>query len=720
MCFCVFEQSGYLQRRINNQQNAMLKRITTPLSLLLLPMLLAAQPKIQLVDFASGFNRPVDIAHCGDSRLFVVEQAGIIKIVDSLGNVLPEPFLNIDPLVNSTGNEQGLLGLAFHPNYAQNGYFFVYYTQTTGGHTHVSRFSVMPDDPNKADPNSELTILTQNQPYSNHNGGCIKFGPDGYLYIGLGDGGSGGDPQNNGQKKTTFLGKILRIDVNNSTVDTPYVVPANNPFVGNSAYLPEIWSLGLRNPWRYSFDRLTGDMWIADVGQGDREEIDFEPAATGGRNYGWRCYEGTQAYNTSGCQPASNYTGPVFDYDNSSLGCSVTGGFIYRGSKYSDLYGVYLFTDYCSGRWWATRQNDDGTFSTTQLANLGDYEFSALGEDRDGELYAALLSSGKIQKIKEICSPFQVLASSINSPVCDSSFSGWVFLDTIGITGNVTYQWSNGRTEKDIVYLNPGTYTVTATNGNGCSRTLSFDIESASPPSPLLLSGELVLCGGDSIVLSTSEAPPDYTYQWTRNDEWLSGATGQSLTVTEPGSYSVFYFTNSGPCNSLHATPAEVLLDDSVAPVIAADADSLYSDQPCSGSCQWLLDGAPIEGATGAYHIATESGTYTLEVITANGCQRQSNAVSLTVVDVATPASVRSFMLSPNPTDRSVTLQMELQKTERVSIVLQDRQMRQLFSQNMENQRIQLPIDLKNLPAGTYYLHIQVGNERFVRKVVKI
>jgi len=303
--------------------------------------------------------------------------------------------------------------------------------------------------------------------------------------------------------------------------------------------------------------------------------------------------------------------------------------------------------------------------------------------------------------------------------VCDSSFSGWVFLDTIGTTGNVNFQWSNGRDEKDIVYLNPGTYTVVAVNGNGCVRTQSYVIESASPATPLLLSGDLVLCGGDSIQLATSEAPADYTYQWFKDENILAGATGQVITVTEPGHYSVQFYTNTGPCNSLHSATANVLLDNSVAPVVGVDGDSLFSNQPC-GNCQWLLNGAPVDGATGQSYIAAESGTYSLEVVTENGCQRQSNAVSVIINDAVTPASVRSFALSPNPTDRSVTLQMELQKTERVTVMLQDKQMRQLLSQTLENQRITLPIDLKNLPAGTYYLHIQVGNEQFVRKVVKI
>lgn len=698
----------------------MLKKIIAPLSLLCLPLLLLAQPKIQLVNFASGFNRPVDIAHCNDSRLFVVEQDGAIKVVDSLGNVLPVPFLDINPIVNSTGNEQGLLGLAFHPDYAQNGYFFVYYTQNSGGSTHVSRFSVMPDNPNKADPTSELTILLQAQPYSNHNGGSIKFGPDGYLYIGLGDGGSGGDPQGNGQKKNTFLGKILRIDVNNASVNSPYVVPSDNPFVGDAAYLPEIWALGVRNPWRFSFDRLTGDMWIGEVGQGDREEIDFAPAGVGGRNYGWRCYEGNLPYNTSGCQGASSYIGPVFDYDNSSLGCSVTGGFVYRGTKYPDLYGYYLFSDYCSGRWWATRQMENGSFNTILLGNLSDYEYTAYGEDRDGELYVTLLSSGKIQKIKEICSPFQVVPSSINSPVCDGTLSGWVFLDTIGTTGNVSFIWSNGRDEKDIVYLNPGTYTVIVTNGNGCSRVQTYEIENASPPAPLLLSGDLVLCGGDSIQLATSEAPAEYGYQWFNNQFPILNATDQSLNVTEPGAYTVQLITQGAGCNSLTSAEANVIMDVSLEPQVGLEGDSLYALTPCENGCQWLFNNEPIPDATGSYHIATQSGIYELEVITQNGCQRQSGGVSVIVSDAVTPASVQSFTLSPNPADRSITLQMMLLKTERVTVILQDKQMRQISSQTLENQSITLPINLENLPAGTYYLHIQVGNERFVRKIVKI
>jgi len=262
------------------------------------------QPQIGLEEFASGFTRPVDIAHADDSRLFVVEQAGYIYVVDELGTVSPAPFLDINTLVRSSGNEQGLLGLVFHPNYATNGFFYVNYTRNDGD-TRISRFNVSRTDPNNAVPTSEMVLLTISQLFGNHNGGDLNFGPDGYLYIGLGDGGSGGDPQNNAQDSSTYLGKMLRIDVDGGS---PYAIPSGNPFVSYSSTLDEIWAFGLRNPWRFSFDRLTGDLWIADVGQNVLEEINFQPANSGGgENYGWRCYEGNSLFNGSDCEPMADY-----------------------------------------------------------------------------------------------------------------------------------------------------------------------------------------------------------------------------------------------------------------------------------------------------------------------------------------------------------------------------------------------------------------------------
>jgi glucose/arabinose dehydrogenase len=346
--------------------------------------------------YVSGLTQPTTIVNASllDDRLFITERSGTIRIVDSGGFLLATPFLDISSIVGSSGGEQGLLGLAFHPSYPVSGYFYVSYTDTSGD-TVVSRFTVS-GNPNLADPGSESVILTQSQPYANHNGGCIAFGQDGYLYIALGDGGSGGDPDNNAQDPATFLGKLLRIDIDGSM---PYSIPMDNPFVGDPGTLDEIWAFGLRNPWRFSFDRLTDDLWIADVGQVSWEEVDLEPASSsGGLNYGWRCYEGNHEYNTAGCTGPSNYMFPIFEYDH-SLGCSITGGFVYRGTEFPFLEGHYFFTDLCSGRLWSLK--DDGMALAYQSYDYGVQVpgISTFGEDAQGNLYAADLYSGVVYKL---------------------------------------------------------------------------------------------------------------------------------------------------------------------------------------------------------------------------------------------------------------------------------------------------------------------------------
>jgi len=352
--------------------------------------------QIRLEVFADGFSRPVALASAGDSRMFVVEQEGRIMVVDSSGNTHPEPFLDIAGQITAVGNEQGLLGLAFHPDYATNGFFYVNYTDVNGN-TRVSRFSVSGTNPGQADQESEFPIISFEQPFMNHNGGDLKFGPDGYLYISTGDGGSGGDPGNRAQDLATLLGKILRIDVDGGS---PYAVPADNPFAGIDSVMKEIWALGLRNPWRISFDRETGDLWIADVGQREVEEINFQPAASaGGENYGWRCYEGSNPYNTEDCLENGNYIFPVHEYTHDPGGfCSVTGGYVYRGLQYPSLRGHYFFADYCRNRIWSL-QDHSGTWAVTDHGQFQDNTFSTFGEDRNGELYVAALSGGTLYRI---------------------------------------------------------------------------------------------------------------------------------------------------------------------------------------------------------------------------------------------------------------------------------------------------------------------------------
>ncbi len=372
---------------------------------------LFAQPNLDLVPYASGFNAPVDIA-CEAGRLYIVEKRGVIKLLVNQNTTLPTPFLDIDARVNSSANERGLLGLVFHPDYANNGYFYVNYNDA-GGDTKISRFSVT-NNPDVADPNSELVLMTVNQPFSNHNAGDLNFGPDGYLYIGMGDGGSGGDPGNRAQNPNELLGKMLRIDVDGGT---PYAIPPDNPFILTQGYQNEIWAVGLRNPWRYSFDKLTGDLWIGDVGQNEWEEINFQPASsTGGENYGWRCYEGNATFNTSGCGSTGNYAFPVAVYPNNfSSGCSLTGGYVYRGGNYPSLYGKYIYCDYCSGNFWYVEPDGNGGWNNVFLKKLASYNFSTFGENETGELYVAGLSDGIIYQLTDANQPLAVELNSFSA-----------------------------------------------------------------------------------------------------------------------------------------------------------------------------------------------------------------------------------------------------------------------------------------------------------------
>ncbi|MDQ4076752.1 MAG: PQQ-dependent sugar dehydrogenase [Chloroflexota bacterium] len=360
-----------------------------------------------LVPFADELQQPTTIQHAGDERLFVLEKAGRVRVIESDGSVLPTPFLDIAEQVESDGHEQGLLGLAFHPDYASNGFFYLNYTDTQGD-TVVSRFSRSATDPDQADASSEAVLLTVQQPYTNHNGGNILFGPDGYLYIGMGDGGAGNDPDNNAQDESTLLGKMLRIDVDRRQGSLSYAIPADNPFFDNPGAAPcgeteanrcsEIWALGLRNPWRFSFDRETGDLYIGDVGQNDWEEIDFQAASSrGGENYGWRCYEGNNRNpNIPPCE-VPDHVPPIHDYSH-DMGRTITGGFVYRGTTYPEMRGHYLFGDYVDGNLWALKEVD-GTWQITGRMENALNNPSTFGEDINGELYVADISSGRIYRI---------------------------------------------------------------------------------------------------------------------------------------------------------------------------------------------------------------------------------------------------------------------------------------------------------------------------------
>ncbi|MCW5980212.1 MAG: PQQ-dependent sugar dehydrogenase [Bryobacteraceae bacterium] len=357
----------------------------------------AQQSSITLTRVVGGLQNPTDVQHAGDGsgRLFIAQQNGIVRILKN-GALTPQPFLDIRSRTVGRG-EQGLLGLAFPPDFSRKAYFYVNYTNGSGD-TVIARYRATAD-PDRADPAAETVILTIRQPFSNHNGGQIRFGPDGYLYIGTGDGGSGGDPMNNAQNGRTLLGKMLRIDAETSL--DAYQVPSSNPFTGNPDFLPEIWSYGLRNPWRFSFDAATGDLWIADVGQNRAEEVNFQPASSpGGENYGWRLMEGMRCF-VPGCDP-SGLTLPVAEYGR-DLGCSVTGGFVYRGARSPGLRGTYLYGDYCSGNIWGVTRAGDAW--RNELLASGGLVISTFGEDENRELYVADYSGGVLYRIESTAGP---------------------------------------------------------------------------------------------------------------------------------------------------------------------------------------------------------------------------------------------------------------------------------------------------------------------------
>ena len=348
---------------------------------------------IQLQSFATGFTQPLEIVNAGDSRLFVVEKGGKIKILNSNGTINATPFLDISNLV-TTNSERGLLGLAFHPNYASNGFFFINYTNLSGN-TVIARYSVNTTNPSIAQT-TESVLLTITQPYENHNGGSIKFGPDGFLYIGMGDGGSSGDPQNRAQNITENLGKMLRINVTTGATAPFYTIPATNPYVGIAGN-DEIWALGLRNPWKFSFNRLNGDLWIADVGQNLFEEVNkISSPLSAGLNFGWRCYEGNTAYNTSGCAAQSTFVTPIAAIDHTTS-CSITGGYVYTGALYPNLSNKYLFVDFCDSKIGII--NTSGVLTYTPTLPVS--SIATFGQDNVGELYLAGLYNGTIYKITD-------------------------------------------------------------------------------------------------------------------------------------------------------------------------------------------------------------------------------------------------------------------------------------------------------------------------------
>lgn len=433
-----------------------MKKLINYLTLIFLCYNSSFSQSVLLESFGPSFNSPVEIKNAGDERLFVVEKSGKIKILNQNGSVNSTPFLDIEDRVSTNANERGLLGLAFHPNYPENPFFFVNYTNNSGATT-ISKFSVSADQDIAND--SETILLEINQPYANHNGGCINFGPDGNLYIGMGDGGNGGDPQNYSQNTESLLGKMLRINVNSGA----YSIPENNP------YGDEIWSIGLRNPWKFSFDSLNGDLWIADVGQNEFEEINMVQNNPANINYGWRCYEGNEPYNLSGC-PDEGLTFPVSTYSHYNSGdfkCSITGGYVYRGNQISGLNGVYFFADYCSGEIGLLSKNENDEWDMSLAFPNINGSWVSFGEDINGELYIASINGGVYKIIDAALSNNEIDSNTLNyfpNPFQDYiqiNSDRPINIELYDLSGRKLREFKNYNQEiLDLGFLNKGTYII--------------------------------------------------------------------------------------------------------------------------------------------------------------------------------------------------------------------------------------------------------------------
>ena len=569
---------------------------------------------IELVPFSSSYPWLVGIENAGDSRLFMIQQNGFIMLSDSNGVKQETPFLDWNDKTRLTG-EQGLLGLAFHPNYSNNGYFYIYYSSQPDGVSVISRLEVNPNNPNLANPNSETILLTFEQPFSNHNGGCIKFGLEGYLYIASGDGGSANDPMDAGQTTTSFLGKMLRIDVDNGT---PYGIPPDNPFVNNSNILDEIWAYGLRNPWKFSFDRLTGAMWIGDVGQNAKEEIDYEAAGfVGGANYGWRCYEGSNQFNFQNCDANADYRFPIYEYAHSDAGfckASVTGGFVYRGELYGDLYGKYLFADYCNGKISALSMDNNGVVEVTELGDFTDNEFTSFGEDYRGELYLTGYSTGNVYKIVgSDCTPEVSILSAAEVELCENQSTTIVSSSD----DNVSYQWFqdgmllSGEVSSELTVSEHGSYTVEVTNDQNCTAISSPVLVMGIDYPIFFLPTDLLLCNGEGFLIDLGLSS-DFSYQWLKNGEPIPGANTSAFEFTEEGVYNLVILTTP-ECIVTTSDDVIVTTDELPEPIITGAID------PClDGTLTYttpLLEEVTYEWTVVGGTILSGQGTNTIEVL---------------------------------------------------------------------------------------------------------
>ena len=693
----------------------MTNRFTLLFSFLVLSFFAIAQPKIKLDTFARTFAAPVDIANDGSTkRMFIVQQNGIIWTLDSNGAKL-DTFIDLRTKVQySPNSEQGLLGMAFHPDYQNNGYFYTYYTVKSTNNNNIVRYKVSAN-PNRAARDSGRVVINIAHPFANHNGGCIKFGSDGFLYVASGDGGSGGDPNANGQNKNSLLGKILRLNVNR--FDTTYTIPASNPFVGQTNVKQEIWAYGLRNPWRFSFDRQTNDLWIADVGQGAWEEVNFQASTSnGGENYGWRCYEGTHAYNTAGCAGASTYKMPIFEYDHGTNGgVAVTGGFVYRGNKYPDLSAYYICADYASANFWLIKKQGANFISTAIGKPLTGVSISSFGEDIRGELYAANVGNGVIYKIRELCSPFRISLANKKDPSCFNTTDGQIQMNSIGSNGAVTFSWTPTNTGNSISNLSAGKYVVTATDAIGCVRKDSFVlvkpdtvkinlVQLVNPSCPDVANGSIQIqgTGGNQV----------YTYSWN-NGNMTSSTSGLSN-----GKY-ILTLKDSNNCIAKDSFLL-VNLDTLDKPTISIFGGYLKTQ---SGfSYKWYQNGNLLIGSTQDTIHPNLAAYYKVEITDINGCKAVSDSIyNIPLSTNNKNVTIEKFSVFPNPAYDKLSVDIDFKTKQTITLKIINAIGQIVYDEKIETDKVSKVISLQTLPKGLYQLAVfmqdgKVSSQTFVKE----
>jgi len=662
------------------------------------------------------FYQPVGMYTAPDQskRIFVIEQRGRIKVFKDSGNVAQNDtllFLNIQSRLPSsgTGSETGLLGLAFHPNFTQNGYAYVNYTQSSPSlRTIVSRFTVDGNNPNRLNPSSEKVLITIPQPASNHNGGSIIFGDDGYLYIALGDGGAANDPQNRSQNKTDLLGKILRIDVNvPDGSPTPYAIPADNPYANNSqGWKKEIATVGMRNPWKISKDPAGSTIWIGDVGQGSFEEVDTFRL---GANYGWRLMEGNVSLlSCPGCD-TSNYEKPITTYAR-SIGYSITGGFVYRGSELYKLKGTYFYGDYGTQRIWSLAKDAAGAYQSTQLAIAG-AGLSSFGLDNENEMYAVRYSAngGKLMKIR--CGPPTPVLTVANPSVC---FGDSIVLNAPTGANFAGYKWSDGDTSNRKVFKAPGTYNVQIQSRNtfGCwsysSNSISVTVRQ-KPAQPVV--EPLVGCLG---------TPKTITLTGASGYRWSTGQNTPSASFTTNGTYWVLAL-DPASCKSDTTFFTAQFNSPPATPSIISAGGNVSTPGQSGFTFKWLINGAAVQTGTDTSIQISQDGFYQVIAISQNGCLSDtSEGILITKVDAREVK--KELVLTPNPFHDWIEMQwLETFGDKSARIEIYDLKGVLLKKETLKGLRsgATFRLDTQSLPNGNYLIKIESGSYRNTERMVK-